>query len=156
MRETHGWSHRSQERHEISRRGDDGSPENPTAHVGIIRNSDRRTRSPSRTQSRPMHVVIAGHHGRIHHAAQHTFLQETRRLYCFIPETHFIGGGFQKSRYLESRWPSINTGANPHAIGSHVIPDPGKPVKSRSRCPVLREFLIRLETIAAVKAIPPV
>jgi hypothetical protein len=99
-----------------------------------------------------MHTIIANQIGRIHHAAGNTNLQKTRPTYCFVPEEHFSETGLEKSRYLASRWPSINSGANPHAIGSHVVPDPQLPVSIRSRCPVLREFLNRLETIAMVKS----
>lgn len=100
-----------------------------------------------------MLVIIANQIGRIHHAAGHPALQKTRRVYCWIPEVFFDETGFQKSRYLVSRWPSINCTANPLAVGSHVIPDPAQPANIRSRCPILREFLARLEDIAAVKSI---
>lgn len=98
-----------------------------------------------------MHTIIHHQLGRVHHAAGHPALQKTRPTYCFVPEAHFEENGFQKSRYLVSRWPGINCGANPLAVGSHVIPDPEKPVSIRNRCPVLREFLDRLEQIASVK-----
>lgn len=100
-----------------------------------------------------MHTVIANQLGRIHHATQHPDLAKTRPTYCFVPEGFFEESGLQKSRYLISRWPSINCGANPHAVGSHVIPDPKKPVSIRSSCPILREFLKRIEVIATVKTI---
>lgn len=100
-----------------------------------------------------MHILIANQIGRIHHATGHPALQKTRRVYCWVPEAFFDEGGFQKSRYLASRWPSINCSANPLAVGSHVFPDPEKPVSIRSRCPILAEFLLRLETIAATKTI---
>lgn len=102
-----------------------------------------------------MHVVIANQTGRIHHAAQHPELRIIRPCYAFIPQEHFQPCGFNRRRHLESRWPEINAGANPHAIGSHTIPDAEKPVESTTRCPVLREFLIRLQAISAVKAISP-
>ena len=102
-----------------------------------------------------MHVVIANQTGRIHHAAQHLELRIIRPCYAFVPEGHFGANGFEKPRYLASRWPTINAGANPHAIGSHIIPDASNPVSRHSRCPILREFLTRIKIIAAVKAIPP-
>lgn len=101
-----------------------------------------------------MHAIIANQIGRVHHAAGNRNLQKTRPTYAFVPEAFFNEGGLQRGRYLVSRWPSINCGANPHAVGSHVVPDPGMPVSIRSRCPILREFLARLESTAAVKAIP--
>ena len=101
-----------------------------------------------------MHAIIANQIGRVHNAAQHPELAKIRPVYAFIPEVFFEESGFQKSRYLTSRWPSINCAANPHAIGSHLLPDPISPANIRSRCPVLREFLTRLEIIAAVKANP--
>lgn len=100
-----------------------------------------------------MHAVINQQLGRVHHAAGHPAVAKTRPVYCWIPEQFFDEGGFEKSRYLVSRWPSINCSANPLGVGSHVIPDPGKPANLRSRCPILAEFLRRLETIAAVKTI---
>jgi hypothetical protein len=100
-----------------------------------------------------MHAIINQQIGRIHHATGHPALAKTRPTYCFIPEAFFDEGGFQKGRYLVSRWPSINCTANPLAIGSHVIPDAGKPVSIRSRCPILAEFLRRIEQIAVVKSI---
>jgi hypothetical protein len=100
-----------------------------------------------------MRVVIENHVGRVHHGEQHPSLAEIRPIYAFVPEEFFGGTGFQKSRYLDSRWPSINCSANLYSVGSHVIPNPLKPVSIRSRCPVLREFLSRLATIAAVKGI---
>ena len=100
-----------------------------------------------------MHAIVNQQIGRIHHAAGHHALQKTRRVYCWVPEEHFGPGGFEKGRYLASRWPSINAGANPLAVGSHVIPDPARPVTLRSRCPILGEFLARLEHVAAIKTI---
>lgn len=100
-----------------------------------------------------MHAVIANQIGRIHHAAGHPALQKTRPVYCWIPEGFFDETGINRGRYLVSRWPSINCSANPLALGSHVVPDPGKPVNIRSRCPVLAEFLRRLEHVAAVKTL---
>lgn len=100
-----------------------------------------------------MLAIINQQIGRIHHAVANRNLQKTRPVYCWIPEVFFDETGFQKSRYLVSRWPGINCGANPLAVGSHVIPDPTQPVSIRSRCPILREFLRRIEQIAAVKAI---
>jgi hypothetical protein len=99
-----------------------------------------------------MHAVINQRLGRVHHAAGNLELQKTRPVYAFVPEEFFGAGGFERNRYLASRWPSINCGANPLAIGSHVIPDPGKPADLRSRCPILAEFLDRVETIAAIKS----
>lgn len=99
-----------------------------------------------------MHTVIANQIGRVHHAAQHPALNKVRPAYAFVPEDCFAESGYQKSRYLASLWPSINCSANPYAIGSHVLPDPTSTANIRSRCPVLREFLSRLEIIAAVKA----
>lgn len=98
-----------------------------------------------------MHTVIHGQIGRVHHANQHPALRKTRPVYCWIPEAFFDGAGLNRSRYLSSRWPCINAGANPLALGSHVIPDPEKPVSIRSKCPILREYLARLEHIATVK-----
>lgn len=98
-----------------------------------------------------MHALVNNTLGRVHHAAAHPTLMKTRPVYAFVPEEHFGPDGFEKSRYLVSRWPSINCSANPHGIGSHVIPDPGKPANIRSRCPILAEFLRRLEKIAAGK-----
>lgn len=100
-----------------------------------------------------MHVIVNQEIGRVHHAAGHPAVAKTRPIYCWIPEDHFEENGFQKGRYLTSRWPSINCSANPLAVGSHVIPDPEKPVSIQSRCPILAEFLRRLEKIAAVKTI---
>ncbi len=102
-----------------------------------------------------MIVRIANQTGRIHHAAQHSSLQETRPCYAFVPEEYFVEGGFSKTRYLASRWPSINCTANPNAVGSHVIPDAGKPVSPRSRCPILREFKTQLKIVASVKTTQP-
>lgn len=102
-----------------------------------------------------MHIVIASKIGRIHHAIQHPSLAKVRPVYAFIPEEHFAESGFQKNRYLVSRWPAINCGANRYALGSHVIPDPENPVCIRSRCPVLDDFIKRLELIASIKNTQP-
>ena len=99
-----------------------------------------------------MHAVINNQLGRIHHADCHLDLQKTRPTYCFIPEAFFGESGLDRSRYLESRWPSINAGANPDSIGSHVIPDLEAPANIRSRCLILKEFISRVEIIARVKA----
>lgn len=101
-----------------------------------------------------MTLRIVHQTGRIFHAAQHPALAVVRPCYAFVPKNHFGANGFEKPRYLTSRWPAINAGANPHAIGSHILPDPKRPVKLRSKCPTLREFLTNLQTIAAVKATP--
>jgi len=98
-----------------------------------------------------MHAIISSQIGRIHHAAGHPDLRKTRPVYCWIPEAYFSESGFSKSRYLASRWPSINCSANPLAVGSHVIPNVENPASIRSRCPILAEFLLRLETIALIK-----
>lgn len=100
-----------------------------------------------------MTLLLKNHIGRVHHAAGNKHLQETRPTYCYIPEEFFGENGYEKSRYLVSRWPSINAGANPLAVGSHVLPDAARPANLRSRCPILREFLARLESIATVKTI---
>ena len=99
-----------------------------------------------------MHVVISQNLGRIHHAQGHPALRKTRPVYCFIPEKFFDENGFQKGRYLVSRWPSINCSANPLAVGSHVIPDTERPFENKFRCPILQEFLHRLEIFAVIKA----
>jgi hypothetical protein len=98
-----------------------------------------------------MHAIISNSIGRIHHAAGHPDLRRTRPVFCWVPEEFFDADGFQRGRYLVSRWPSINCSANPLAVGSHVIPDVENPVNIRSRCPVLREFLVRLEQLASIK-----
>jgi hypothetical protein len=99
-----------------------------------------------------MHTIIHSHLGRIFHAAAHPGIVKTRPTYAFVPEEFFDASGFRKGHYLISRWPSINMGANPLGIGSHVIPDPALPAHIRSKCPILREFINRLEIIAAIKA----
>lgn len=101
-----------------------------------------------------MHALTGNQSGRVHHGAGHSALQKTRPIYAFIPAEFMSETGFAKARYLASRWPSINAGANPYAIGSHVLPDATKPVSPRSRCPILREFLIQIKPVAAVKATP--
>lgn len=98
---------------------------------------------------------IANQTGRIYHAEQHSELAKIRPCYAFIPQNYFGVNGFQRRRYVTSRWPSINAGANPLAIGSHVLPDSKRPVSSRSKCPILKEFLCSLKTIAAVKTNRP-
>lgn len=100
-----------------------------------------------------MHAVIGEEIGRVHHAVAHPSLMKTRPTYVFIPEKFFGENGLEKSRYIASRWPGINCGANPFAVGSHVIPDSKNPVSIRSRCPILAEFLRRLEIITNVKNI---
>jgi|GEM_PF-4802024 len=102
-----------------------------------------------------MILRIANQTGRIHHAAQHPELASIRPCYAFVPENYFGKNGFERIRYLTSRWPSINAGGNPNAIGSHVLPDATRPVSSRSKCPILLEFITRIKTIAAVKANEP-
>ena len=100
-----------------------------------------------------MHTIIHCHLGRIFHAAAHSDLRVTRPTYVFVPEQFFGASGFNRSRYLNSEWPHINVGANPLAVGSHVIPDPTQPANIRSKCPILREFLSRLEVISTIKAV---
>ena len=99
-----------------------------------------------------MILIIAGKTGRVHHAIQHPGLRKTQPCYCFVPEEFFQETAIDKTRYLASRWPSINCSANPNGLGSHVLPDPEKPVTIPNSCPIFREFLERLE-IAAVKSI---
>lgn len=101
-----------------------------------------------------MHAVINGQIGRVYHAAAHPALAKTRPTYAFVPEVFYDGTGLNRGRYLISRWPGISCSANPLAVGSHVIPDVTRPANIRSRCPILREFLARLEHVAAVKSIP--
>ena len=101
-----------------------------------------------------MIIEIAGKTGRVHYAVQHPALRKTRPCYAFAPEEFFGENGFEKSRCLASRWPSVNCSANPNGIGSHMLPDPGKPVSNRSRCPVLREFLQHLKSVATIKIAP--
>ena len=99
-----------------------------------------------------MLTIIANQIGRIHHAAGDKSIQVTRPVYAFVPEEFFSReGGMAKNLYLTSRWPGINAGANPMSVGSHVFPDAEKPANIRSRCPILKEFLNRLEEIAIVK-----
>ncbi len=98
-----------------------------------------------------MLAIIADQLGRIHHAAGHPDLAITRPVYCWIPEEHFGPEGFRRKDYLGSGWPSINFAANPLALGSHVLPDPARPVNIKSRCPILREFLTQLAAIVPAK-----
>jgi hypothetical protein len=100
-----------------------------------------------------MHAVIANTIGRVHHAAGHPDLSKTRPIYAYVPEEFFGAEGFRRAGYLSSRWPSINAGANPLAVGSHVIPDPARPVCIRSRCPILVKFLNQLAAIAPAKTV---
>jgi len=97
-----------------------------------------------------MLAVIACQTGRIYHAAGQPDLQKTRLIYAFVPFDCFDEAGFKRQHYLASRWPSINVGANPYAVGSHIIPDLARPVSRRSKCPVLAEFLTGLKTLAAI------
>lgn len=99
-----------------------------------------------------MILRIANQTGRIHHAAQHPEFASIRPCYAFVPENYFGANGFERLRYLTSRWPSINAGANPLSIGSHVLPDATKPVSPRLKCPIFSKFLIRLETITTIKS----
>lgn len=103
---------------------------------------------------RPLTREIAGKTGRLYHAIQHPNMRKTRPVYAFVPADYFQENGFEQALYLASRWPSANCSANPNGIGSHVLPDQGKPVSPKSHCPILREFLRQLETVASVK-IPP-
>ncbi len=97
-----------------------------------------------------MLALIAGRIGRIFQAAGQPDLQQTRLIYAFVPFDFFDEAGFKRQRYLASRWPSCNCAANPHAVGSHVIPDLARPVSSRSKCPILAEFLTRLISLATI------
>jgi hypothetical protein len=90
--------------------------------------------------------------GRIYQASGHPAFLALRPCYCFVPAEFIDADGFRKSDYLASRWPGISCGANPLAIGSHIIPDLQKPANLRSRCPVLAEFLRRLEILAVTKS----
>jgi hypothetical protein len=103
-----------------------------------------------------MHALVNNTLGRIHHAAGHPALPKNRPTYAFIPEEFFGETGLNRGRYLVSRWPVINCSANPDTIRSQVIPDPEKPADLRSRCPILREFLRRLERLTAGKPTPAV
>ncbi|MFN4804525.1 MAG: hypothetical protein ACK56K_04640 [Akkermansiaceae bacterium] len=98
-----------------------------------------------------MHLVIEKQTGRIFYALGQTDLQQTRPVYAFVPDDFFEGDQFLKRSYLASRWPSAHCGANPNALGSHVIPNPNKPVLPNSTCPILAEFVMRLKQIASVK-----
>lgn len=85
-----------------------------------------------------MGFVVHGQTGQIYHAKGHPDFQRVRPLYCFVP--HGQSPGF----YMDSRWPSINAGANPNSIGSHVLPDFNRPVSRNLRCPVLTAFLANI------------
>ena len=102
-----------------------------------------------------MHTLIHPHFGRVLHAVYHPDLARVRPTFAFVPEEFFDGDGFRRHAYLCSRWPCINTRANPHAVGSHVMPDPARPVAIRSRCPNLAHFLQQLTEIIAYKATCP-
>ena len=80
-----------------------------------------------------MHAVIANQTGRIHHAAQYVEIAKVRPCYAFVPQEHFHPQGFDHRRHIESRWPAINAGSNPHAVGSHILPHADKPVDPTSR-----------------------
>ena len=98
-----------------------------------------------------MHTLIHPHFGRVLHAVYHTDRAKVQPAFAFVPEEFFDGDGFRRSAYLCSRWPCINTGANPNAAGSHVMPDPARPVSIRRRCPILAQFLERLTEHIASK-----
>lgn len=89
-----------------------------------------------------MRLVIEGRAGRIFHAeAQPDFLR-IRPLYCFVPT------GIKRSEYANSRWPAINSAANPNAIGSHLFPNWKRPVHS-SESPTFKQFLENLPKFIA-------
>lgn len=81
-----------------------------------------------------MQVIVQGRIGQVFHAEGHPDFLRIRPVYCFVQH------GQASSAYLASPWPSINSGANPNAIGSHVFPDWNRPVR-KSDCPILKRFL---------------
>lgn len=85
-----------------------------------------------------MRVVIQGFPGTIYHGKGHPYFQIRRPLYCFVPH------GQSLATHLDSRWLSVNAGANPNAIGSHVVPDVTRPVPQGWTCPVLTAFIANL------------
>lgn len=84
-----------------------------------------------------MRFVVHGQTGQIYQAKGHPDFQRARPLYCFVPH------GQNPDSYMDSRWPSINAGANPNAIGSHVFPDVKRPVGNLD-CPTLKLFIHNL------------
>lgn len=66
-----------------------------------------------------MRLVVQDTPGEIFFAEAHPDCLEIRPLYCFVPV------GISRATYGDSSWPSINSGANPHGIGSHVFPNWG-------------------------------
>ena len=98
-----------------------------------------------------MHTLIHDHLGRVLHAASHPDLARVRPTFAFVPEGLFNGDGFSRSAYLCSHWPCLNMDANPLSVGSHVMPDPDRPVSIRSRCQILAQFLQQLAHIVACK-----
>ena len=67
-----------------------------------------------------------------------------------MPEGFFSGGEFDRLTFVSSRRQSLSFSANPLAVGPHVIPDQQRPADIGSRCPILAEFLSRLETIVSI------
>ena len=59
-------------------------------------------------------------------------------LLCFVPESLVLQ--WDEPTYLDDKWGVINARANPHALGSHVLPDLTKPVSTPPPT-----FLSRLE-----------
>ena len=98
-----------------------------------------------------MHTLIHPHFGRVLHAVYHPDPAKVLPTFAFVPEEFFDSEGFRRSAYLCTRWPCINTDANPHVVGSHVMPDPARPVAIRSRCPILAQFIERLTELIACK-----
>jgi hypothetical protein len=90
--------------------------------------------------------------GTVFLASGHPDFTKLRPTFCFVPDEFFNSGEFDRSAYMASRWPSINCSANENAIGSHIFPDPEKPVDPKENSLVFRNFLSRLETIAAIKS----
>ena len=85
-----------------------------------------------------MRAVIQGRPGIIYYGKGLPCFQNHRRLYCFVPDSQ------SPATHLDPRWLSVNAGANPHAIGSHVLPDFTRPVPQEWTCPVLTAFLANL------------
>ncbi len=89
-----------------------------------------------------MRLVVEDTPGEIFFGEAHPDFLQLRPLYCFVPD------GTSYKNYGDSRWPSINSGANPHAVGSHVLPNWSRPARNLD-CPTLKKFVENLPRFIA-------
>lgn len=90
--------------------------------------------------------------GKIFEALAQEDIATIRPMLCFVPERLLENGKLQLDTYQKENWDSINAGANPLAVGSHVFPNLQKEITEENQETLA--FLSRIKRLIHKTTVP--